>query len=374
MRDSLGIRIVESQAPLWTAESAQRLGRQPELMVGSSFGAPDGRIGAVSAAVRLEDGRIVVADWKYGAVKIFDAVGHVIRRIVPPTGPGALTSDGYMLNVSGDTILLFDIFQHRSTMLTADGKVVSFLAIDHPPPVPEHIIGLRPLGVLADGGLLGWSDLRMYRPEIAWHAESLSTWHVLPNGSLEPIATLLSGDAYSFVYPANGGPVMETGLRPFTVRSSVAAGQRSLWYTDGRHFEIREYNLDGMLRLVGRMQRTPATVTPAEITAFRNEQLAHAPSARAGVQAMLAWLIPAETHPAFAQLVVSRDGSVWAREDGDSTSVQHWDVFDPSARWLGEIDVPAGVDIMEIGAEYLLGRTRDPDGWTEHVVVYRFAH
>jgi hypothetical protein len=45
-------------------------------------------------------------------------------------------------------------------------------------------------------------------------------------------------------------------------------------------------------------------------------------------------------------------------------------VFDPDGRWLGDLDLPRGLRVDEIGADYIAGVERDTLG-VEYVKVYR---
>ena len=50
-----------------------------------------------------------------------------------------------------------------------------------------------------------------------------------------------------------------------------------------------------------------------------------------------------------------------------------WTVFDPEGRVLGFVDTPEGLEIYEIGADYILGKTEDEEFGVESVQVWRLA-
>jgi hypothetical protein len=60
-RDSAGVRIVDNAAPSWTPRTAWTLSAAPILTIG-----PDGgsayQFSRIAAALKLGDGRIVIAD------------------------------------------------------------------------------------------------------------------------------------------------------------------------------------------------------------------------------------------------------------------------------------------------------------------------
>ncbi|HEX6912158.1 MAG TPA: hypothetical protein VF142_17275, partial [Longimicrobium sp.] len=82
--------------------------------------------------------------------------------------------------------------------------------------------------------------------------------------------------------------------------------------------------------------------------------------------------VPARsTLPAFDQLVADAAGNLWVRDyrvDPDAPS--RWSVFDPGGRWLGQVEMPAGVTVLQIGADWVLGRARD-ELEVESVRLYR---
>ena len=67
--------------------------------------------------------------------------------------------------------------------------------------------------------------------------------------------------------------------------------------------------------------------------------------------------------PYFDRLLVAEDDNLWLRQyqaPGDST--QLWTVIGRSGRWLGDISVPTGLDVYQIGRDFILGRNSDDLG------------
>ena len=62
VRDSAGVRIVESYAPHWDDVSAWRLDSAPLIDIGGDTGDPNAELYRVVSALRLDDGRIVIAN------------------------------------------------------------------------------------------------------------------------------------------------------------------------------------------------------------------------------------------------------------------------------------------------------------------------
>jgi hypothetical protein len=80
--------------------------------------------------------------------------------------------------------------------------------------------------------------------------------------------------------------------------------------------------------------------------------------------------------PAFAQMLVSRDGLLWVRryagsEDwfqlmfglsGASAPQAIWDVFAENGEWVVTVKTPDGLVVQEIGSDYVLGYALDSLG------------
>ena len=79
-----------------------------------------------------------------------------------------------------------------------------------------------------------------------------------------------------------------------------------------------------------------------------------------------------ESFPAFRALLVDGLDHLWVREatlPGMDRPAPLWTVFNPEGRVLGFIETPDGLTILEIGADYILGRTTDDLG-VESVQVW----
>lgn len=95
------------------------------------------------------------------------------------------------------------------------------------------------------------------------------------------------------------------------------------------------------------------------------------PSAHARMRSTLEGLPRNENLPTFSRLRLDRIGNVWIQRYGFlGTSQTRWDVFDPEGRWLGEVEMPEGLQVRDIGDDYVLGIWRD-EFEVERVRLYR---
>ena len=74
--------------------------------------------------------------------------------------------------------------------------------------------------------------------------------------------------------------------------------------------------------------------------------------------------------PTFRRLATDTEHNLWVEEyrrPGDD--VPSWSVFDPDGHFLGMVTGPEGLNVTDIGADYMLGIVRD-DMEVERVVMY----
>ena len=70
----------------------------------------------------------------------------------------------------------------------------------------------------------------------------------------------------------------------------------------------------------------------------------------------------AEHLPAFSTVLADAAGHLWVREydlPREENPVPLWTVFDPEGRVLGFVETPNGLDILQIGEDFIVGRVKD---------------
>ena len=88
------------------------------------------------------------------------------------------------------------------------------------------------------------------------------------------------------------------------------------------------------------------------------------------VRRMVDGLSYPEFLPPSGRSILDSELNLWV-EDFRTTSEApaDWSVFDPDGVWLGRVTLPEGLEIYEIGADYVLGRWLDGME-VEHIRVY----
>jgi hypothetical protein len=172
------------------------------------------------------------------------------------------------------------------------------------------------------------------------------------------------------------GPFPVFGLLPFSRTLSEAEWGDLIILTPDDRYEIRAHDRGtGALARIVRREYSNRAPTRAEVdeaidaalerTSLTGERLE---STREGYKAMPL----VESFPAFRTLLTDGQDHLWVREatlPGTDRPAPLWTVFNPDGRVLGFIETPDGLTILEIGTDYILGRTTDDLG-VESVQVW----
>lgn len=146
-----------------------------------------------------------------------------------------------------------------------------------------------------------------------------------------------------------------------------------LYITDGGDYEYRVYGLpDGLLRIV-RVRRERRALTAEDETGLRDFYMARARDAdgERRITEYPAESPRAKTKPWLSDHIVDDLGNVWVEQyqpRWDETA-RAWEAFGPDGSWLDETELPAGLDVVQIGSDFVLGIWRDEVD-VAHVRVY----
>lgn len=361
VRDSAGIRIVESATPRWTANGGWQIGE-----VLTSIGTVEGSVGQqldeVRGPVRLPDGTIVIANNGSGQLFRYDAEGTFVAATGGRgDGPDEFT-DLTWIGRNADSILVWDRGKGRVTVHAADGG----RARDYRPVVPEHVLVMshEARGSLSGGRVLlrrGPSFLPT-EGELGLQRQPVTGWLVSLTG--EP--------AREFgPFPGETIHLREGNLPGAIIRAPVllgaatvlAAGADRVYAADNEGYDIHAYDAAGTLIGILRRPHEPAPVRPEDFDAevdARLESLRPNGDIRAGMRALLEAVPRPEWLPAIRSMRVDSEGLLWVeavRRAGDPVAT--WSVFDPVDGWLGDVALDAGLEILDIGADYVLVLYRD---------------
>ena len=371
-RDSAGIEIVENPRPA----HGSRLGwvaPEPSLTIGTREGDTPYLLFRVRDAMRLPDGRFVVADQGSNELRVFDASGiHTATWSRKGEGPGEFTQLAGIAPWPGDSLLAWNARPPGFTVFDPRGSVGRTFAL----PRADRVTFAAPLGL---GGIIA------YRVRSGTASRSVNTElaeYEIRNGEGDRSATLgvFPGRRY---YSASMLDSEVTMLHPFSPSIAAASWGELVVVAPTRTYEIRAFAADGTLRRIVRRDHTPIHPTPAYREAFFREFLRErgfSPEVASSEEEALEQVrqtmgeIPLpETLPAFATVLTDAIDHLWVREftildgefeiPGQETSAGPvWTVFDPHGHVLGFVETPPGLLIYEIGADYILGHETDEDG------------
>lgn len=373
VRDSAGVTIVESSEPLWEgAGRGWRVSDEPSLQIGGVAGPEAYQLDRVEGAVRLDDGRIAVADGGSGRIRLYDSAGRHLRDFGRRGGgPGEFEVLSAVFRFRGDSIAGWDMRVNRLSVFGAAGGSDRTVTAR----------GVRGLAVQLEGAFSDGSFV-------------VSPRLVPSDPSTRPSSRRVTGsyrDTVAYLRLGRDGRLLDTiaevpgrervrdpeGPR-FDDRSVLfgrdhhATVRHDRFYGgDDEHFEIKVRDPSGALRRVFRWAGRVRRVSGTELAAARRIR-------RERRRRELTRMAPGRTpdasepgtvegdhrgtYPAFDRLLVDDGGIVWTRHPvapGEEEGPRRWSVFDPEGRWSGQVGTPAGLRVLQIGADYVLGVWED---------------
>ena len=359
-RDSAGVRIVENPRAADESRLPWRIGSGPVVSIGVESGEEPYMLYDADDAMKLADGRIVVANTGTNELRAFDATGaHQATWGGAGGGPGEFAALAGIDRWPGDSIVAWDGRTGAISVFDSDGRFGRSFVLE-----TEGESPLTPRFAFGDGSLLGRaadaSGEGYRRSEVSYERRA-------GDG-----ATLLSYGTHpgreSFFGFAGGMPVMLAGL-PFSRYLVEGAWGDLVIISPNDDYEIRAYDAaNGSLARIVRREHTHRVPTMAEATQLFEENLARS-SVPEQVVNVLREAFPnvplVDRFPAFDGILVDGLDHLWvheARLTGTELPAPLWTVFDPEGRVLGLVETPDGLTILEIGADYILGRTTDDLG------------
>ncbi|MEX2280873.1 MAG: 6-bladed beta-propeller [Gemmatimonadota bacterium] len=371
VRDSAGVRIVQNHRPAWSSSSTWRLSSEPAV----DFGPADTlyRIGPI---VRLNDGRIVVANGSSSELRVYSADGKPLRRIGREgAGPGEFRDISRMFAIANDSLLVFDILLRRASVFDPQGE---FARAYIPPSLPNAAPMIE--GRFGDGTLLVASQSPPTPDRRGLVRNRRSLWRLPEGAAAIQLAETPGREIFYQELPT--GQV--DFRRPYFGHAAYhTAGPDRLYWASTDTFEIKVHSLDGKLISLIRKQHDYQSVSPASASPIIEKHVATlsdaatAASVRRHLSSMpVSGHAPALGWPAWAslsapELQVDADGNLWVVEffmpDEERNART---VFDRDGVWLGSVRLPPRFMPRQIGSDFILGKWTD-DLDVEHVRVYQ---
>jgi hypothetical protein len=367
VRDSAGIQVVENRGGRW-GDGGWRLSDEPTLQIGVAEGDPRYQMDRVRTALRLSDGRIVVANAGSHQIRWYDAKGqHVASAGREGGGPGEFGGLNALRTLPGDSVLAYDMTAFRLSWFDPAGRFVRSAALRPVGQVPPRFVDR-----FADGSLLLSSSVRTGGgiPQSGTRRDTLLWLRAGADGvPVDSLPVTPGGEASQQIAKAGGQvtSLNDLSLPVMRIVQTAASGTR-YWQGVTDAYEIVLRRADGTPERIVRRVVEPVPVRGAYLDSLRRVQVAeHGPEAGTSLDHVE---LP-EHLPAFERLLVDDGGNLWVqRMAWPGAAVQaEWDVFDAEGQMLGTVRMPPGFRATQIGADFVLGVWTDDDG-VEHVRMY----
>lgn len=361
------------RAPIW------QIAPSPTLVLEGTPVVPFSR---VTGAVRLDDGRLVVAERDTRQLHYFDEGGVYLRTVGRKgKGPGDFT-DIDDFERRGDLLVIYDGTLAVHFIRAADGNHVATRRLPR---------------------LSGYTT----NPAVGVFRSGTVLYRARPIRRPAPIGVVVEDSLPLFALPAAAA---SRRLQSFPIGQEVRASARSASYLIGfgprgrfavfsericagytAVYEITCFNNQGRSLVIIQREVTRRPVTARERAALERNKAGFRSDGSNRYEGTLlehrrrvaADLRFAVTHPAFFDLFAAQTGDLWVREyapeDGASdarrvfpTKPSSWSIFAPGGQWIGSVRLAAGFVPTDIGADYVLGVTQDEDE-VERVALYRLT-
>lgn len=368
-RDSAGIRIIENPRPDEGSRLAWQIGPEPTVSIGVLEGEEPYMLHWVADATKLPDGRIVVANGGSGDLRVFDEGGsHLVTWGGGGDGPGEFPSLAEVGAWPGDSIVAWFTGAYGMAVFDSNGHLGRSFVLQS----RESVNWLRPRPHLVrqNGTILSIKERQ------ALDSVDVEIWDGA--GALSASTGAHPSDEIIFT----------TDDRDNTLVTSIAYGRQlvtGLWgglvvVSPTSRYEIKAFREDGALARIVRRGHVPRAPTEADREPYVEDQMIHIletpnlPDFMVEEARRSFGSAPfAATFPAFSSVMGDVAGNLWVEEyefPREDWPTRLWTVFDPEGRVLGFVETPDGLEIYEIGEDYILGHTRD-DLDVEYVQVWR---
>lgn len=365
VRDSAGVRIVESQRPVWEEEGeAWRVASAPRMAVGVQEGAPEYQFFRLRDAARLMDGTVVASNAGSGELRFYDSNGRFLRAVGGHGGgPGEFHefSSLRICAVPDGDLLVEDGGQDRINVFARDGEFLRTVRLAAAEGRPPGILGCFGKGDLlgvyyAGGGTLQGDPGDVIRNKMSYTV-------VGPGGTIE--STVAEVDTRQrFVNKVDD--IIHYPFIPFSPEPLIAAGHDIAYLSTDGSTSVRLLDEEGTLQAVYRWRSSGREAVEAIWSRYVTaslEEIARDDRRRRYARFYAQDLPLPDSVPALQSLLVDGAGNLWAEEYRlPWESGSRWSVLSSEGEWLGTVALPDGFRPLDIGGDYLLGRSVDELG------------
>jgi hypothetical protein len=350
---------------------APQISPQPLLVLGTGHGADSTFFLNVTALFGLSDDRIMVSAPGSDGLLAFDRNGERVATIGRTgRGPGEFSSLGWARTLAGDTILAWDPMLLRTTVIAPDGSIIrtEFVAATIP---TEWLVTGREAGAATQ--VIGATAAGRLIAKPVFGTDFLTTGRLMVRQDTVPLAILSpTGEPIARIGPVAGSEYFagqgNSMLLPFGGRLHVAIGSNRIAVGDGRDCRIDIYAEDGHLVNTIRHDAVRMAIGPGDIERYSEWFVGRfSERTRPSIRADLARVPFPDTAPCFSGLLWDRIGKLWVQsyvppQDASAPDNLTWYVFDEDGGFGGAVTAPPGLELRDIGNDYVLGTRYDSLG------------
>ena len=357
-RDSAGIAVVENLIDTAGARVGWGIDPTPILTIGGLDAPETEQLFRVSGGRRLVDGRLVVADGGAAEVRVYGADGAlVVAHGRKGEGPGEFQAPTLAGVLGRDSLVVYDSQLRRVSLVHAETGFARSYRVGSEGGGYPIAIGITGEGGLVVGGGMFFSSGSGFPTGVVRPNSQYVIFR--PDGSVRGD---LGEVPAAEMFARTGNNSFSASALPFGRVTAAAIGPDRLWLGTGDAWEIGAYALDATLSRITRFDRTPPEVTAALREAALTERLEDASNANEARETRVRFgEMPSPEHvPPYQMMRVDAEGFLWIGEYVlPGVTARTFTIVDADGRAAGRVTMPPRTLPLEIGADYVLGLTRD---------------
>lgn len=372
--DSAGITIASNPSPDDSAANVWWHIDEPALSIGGLDAEEPYALFRVTDALRLNDGRIVVASSASDDIRYFDAEGvHLHTSGRSGGGPGEYQNPNNLLRGFADSLIVVDATTRRISVLDPAGQFVRVFDIGETASIP------RIVGRFSDGSLLAAPVVVLQETPGADNNEisrpPFTLVRLTPDTGAPDTLGEFPGAERVMRIQTSGGQVVSVQIM------QVAFGKSPTFAVHGTELyvgaqdgdEIRVYDMGGSLVRIIRTGRSPEPVNANHLDAQWERMLEAMPEEMRAQQRAAGRntsMPHGELMPSYGEIGTDLTGNLWVADYDDPTDPPgRWTIYDPEGRVLARIVLPERFDPYDAGEDWVLGREFD-DLDIEYIRLY----
>lgn len=353
--------VPPAQAQVWT------LGPDPILSLGGLSEDPDYILSEVVGGLRLNDGRIILAERFTNGLRVYDAEGVFIGDIGGPgEGPGEYEYIRGLDRCAGAPVVAFDLHwdmkRYDENLQLLDERSSLLPGIGGTP----YFFDCGPSG---HWFATGWGN-REAHFQAGYFVATAPVVLGMGDSILVDFGERLSSERIGTA--RDDGTPTGSGPHPFGRRTSLAIGPNRVYMGDGSDFRIERFDLRGDSLPWVEWDGPNLEITREHLDIYGSVRLETVSSAqKPALRRWLKALSEVERFPAYDALRVDPVGNLWVRyfrKPGEADS--RWVVLNEAGNLIGEVRLPGSTKLLDIGSDYLLVVEKD-DLDVESVLLFR---